>query len=73
MKYILGFPGSSAGKESTYNAGFNPWVGKTPWRRVTATHSRILAWTIQSTIQYELHNPRGHKKSDTTEELSLSL
>ena len=32
---ILGFPGGSAGKESTCNAGagFNPWVGKIPWRR----------------------------------------
>ena len=32
-----GFPGSSAGKESTYNAGdpgfFNSWVQKIPWRR----------------------------------------
>ena len=32
----LGFPGSSAGKESACNAGdprFNSWVGKIPWRR----------------------------------------
>ena len=34
-----GCPGSSAGKESTCNAGdimrreFNPWVGMIPWRR----------------------------------------
>jgi len=27
-----GFPGSSADKESTSN-GFDPWVGKMPWRR----------------------------------------
>ena len=27
---FLGFPGGSAGKES---AGFDPWVGKIPWRR----------------------------------------
>ena len=33
---ILGFPCGSAGKESAHNAGrpgFNPWVGKIPWRR----------------------------------------
>ena len=34
---LLAFPGGSAGKESTCNAGdlpgFNPWVGKIPWRR----------------------------------------
>ena len=31
-----GFPGGSDGKESVCNArdpGFNPWVGKIPWRR----------------------------------------
>ena len=27
-----GFPGSSADKESTSN-GFDPWVGKMPWRK----------------------------------------
>ena len=34
---FLGFPGGSAGKESTYNVGrpgFDPWVGKIPWRRL---------------------------------------
>jgi len=34
---LLGFPGGSYGKESTCNAGdlgFDPWVGKIPWRRV---------------------------------------
>ena len=25
---LLGFPSSSAGKESACNAGFDPWVGK---------------------------------------------
>jgi len=29
----MGFPGGSGGKESAGNAGFNPWVGKIPWRR----------------------------------------
>ena len=31
----MGFPASSDGKESTCNAGdgFNPWVGKIPWKR----------------------------------------
>ena len=34
-----------------------------------ATHSSILAWRIPWTI----YSPRGHKESDTTERLSLSL
>ena len=32
----MGFPGGSAGKESACNVGdlgFDPWVGKIPWRR----------------------------------------
>ena len=32
----LGFLGGSDGKESSYNVvdpGFDPWVGKIPWRR----------------------------------------
>ena len=37
---FLGFPGGSGGKESSCNAGerglipgFDPWIGKIPWRR----------------------------------------
>ena len=30
---IVGFPGGSSGKESCRRPGFNPWVGKIPWRR----------------------------------------
>ena len=32
---VLGFPGSSDGKEGTCNAGDlgDPWFGKIPWRR----------------------------------------
>ena len=26
--------------------GFDPWVGKIPWRRKMATHFNILAWDI---------------------------
>ena len=31
-------------------SGFNPWVGKIPWRRERLTHSGILAWRIPWTI-----------------------
>ena len=30
--------------------GFNPWVGKMPWRRERLPHSSILAWRIPWTI-----------------------
>ena len=31
----MDFPGGSDGKASVYNVrpGFNPWVGKIPWKR----------------------------------------
>ena len=39
LKWKGGFPGSASGKEPTCQCrrhkrcGFNPWVGKIPWRR----------------------------------------
>ena len=36
VSYVRGFPCGSAGKVSACNAGgpgFDPWVGKIPWRR----------------------------------------
>ena len=37
------------GKESACRCrrcGFDPWVGKIPWKKEMATHSSILAWKI---------------------------
>ena len=41
---FLGFPGGSAGKESTYNVGDLGWDH--PLEKGKATHSSILAWRI---------------------------
>ena len=44
-----GFPGGSDGKEAACHCRrpwLDPWVGKMPWRKGMATHSRILAWRI---------------------------
>ena len=46
--------------------GFDPWVGKIPWRRIQAAYSSILAWRSP-------WSPWAHKQSDTTERLSLSV
>ena len=67
----MGFPGGSAGKESSCNAGkepgFNLWVGKIPWGwewlpmpvfRPGEVHGRYSPW--------------GRKESDMTVHLSLS-
>ena len=65
-----GFPDSSAGKESTCNAG-DPGVIPGSGRSLGEGkgYSNILAWRIPWTI----YSPWGRKESNTTERLSLSL
>ena len=38
-----------------------------------ATHSSILAWESHGQRSLAGYSPRGHKESDTTERLTLSL
>ena len=68
----MGFPGGSAGKESACDAGdprgFDSWVGKNPWRR-----ERLPTPVFWPGEFHGLYSPWGHKESDTTERLSLSL
>ena len=48
VRYHMGFPGSSAGKESACNVGdlgSIPGLGRSPGEE-NATHSSILAWRI---------------------------
>ena len=54
------------------------WVQSLGWEdpleKGTATLSTILAWRIPWTEEPgRLYSPRGHKESDTTEQLLLSL
>ena len=53
--------------------GFDPWGGKTPWRR--KGQPTPVFWPGKSHRQRGLagYNPWGHKQSDTTEWLMLSL
>ena len=44
--------------EALPNPGFNPWIGKIPWRRESL--STPLFWP-------GLYSPWGHKELDTTE------
>ena len=69
----MGFLGSSAGKESTCNAGdpgLIPWVGKIPWRRAWQPTLVFLPgespWTEETPT-----DPWGHKESDTTEHIQI--
>ena len=53
-------------------AKWETWVQSLGWEdplgKGMATHSSILAWRIPWTVY-----PWGHKESDTTEQISLSL
>ena len=50
--FQVGFPGGASGKESScqfrrHKRGqFDPWIGKDPLEKGTATHSSNLAWRI---------------------------
>ena len=53
--------------------GSIPALGRSPGGG-HATHSSILAWRIPWTEEpCGLHSPWGHKESETTEELTLTL
>ena len=67
LAFIKGFPGGSAGKECG-RPGCDPWVGKIPWRRERLPTP--LFWPGEF---HGLYRTWGHKESDTTEQLSLSL
>ena len=71
---FLGFLGDSDDKESACNVGdlgwrpgFNPWVGKIPWRRERLPTP--LFWLGEF---HGLYSPWGRKELDRTERLSLS-
>ena len=65
---IKGFPGGSAGKECR-RPGFDPWVGKIPWRRERLPTP--VFWPGEFHGLYR--RTWGCKESDTTEQLSFSL
>ena len=48
--------------------GFDPWVGKIPWRRESLP-TTLVFWTGEF---HGLYGPWGHKESDMTEWLSLT-
>ena len=68
---IQASPSSSDGKESVYNAGFDsiPGSGRSPGEG--NGNSSILAWRVSWTEESGRLHSMGHKKSDTTEQLTL--
>ena len=77
LVHLDGLPRWLSSKESDCQCrrcGFDPQVGKIPWRRKWLPNSSILAWTIQRTEESGgLYSPRDWKESDMTGQLTLSL
>ena len=49
------------------DAGYDPWVGKIPWRRAWQPTPVFLPGKFHGQRSLAGYSPRGHKKSDTTE------
>ena len=74
-----GFPCGSAGEESACNMGdlgsipgFDPWVGKIPWRKKWQPIPALLPGESHGRRSLVGYSLRGHKESDTTEWLHFS-
>ena len=52
---------------------FDPWVGKIPWRRNWQLTPVFLPGKSHGQRSLASYSPRGHKESDTTERLTLTL
>ena len=52
---------------------FDPWVGKIPWRRKWLPTPVCLPGESHGLRSLVVYSPWGHKESDTTEQLVLSL
>ena len=70
------FLGGVSGKEPACQCrrakrcGFDPWVGKIPWRRAWQPTPVFLPGESHVQRRLEGHSPRGHKESDMTEDVS---
>ena len=68
-----GAPGGINGKEPTWQCrtckrhGFDPWVGKIPWRRTWQPTSVFLPGEAHGQRSLVGYSPQGHKELDTTE------
>ena len=75
-KPSMGFPGGSDGKESACNAeylGLIPGLGRSHWRREWLSTPVFLPGKCRGQKSMTGYYPWGHKESDTTEWLTLSL
>ena len=52
--------------------GFNPWVGKIPWRKTWQPTLVFLPGESHGQKSLAGYSPRGRKESDTTEQLHFT-
>ena len=66
---LPGLPNGSAVKNRLQcsRRGFNPWVGKIPWRRAWQTTPVFLPGESHGQRGLEGYSPWSHKESDSTE------
>ena len=73
IHFLRGFPGGTSGKEPACQRrrrkrwGFNPWVGKIPWRRAWQSIAVFLLGESLGQRSLEGYSPQGRKELDTTE------
>ena len=68
----LGFLGGASGRESacpqkTRRRGFDPWVGKIPWRRKWHLTPVLVPGESHGQRSLAGYSPWVHKESDTTQ------
>ena len=64
---ISGFPDGLVVKNLPATCGFDPWVGKIPWRRAWQPTPVFLPGEAHGQKNLAGYSPQGHKGSDTTE------
>ena len=75
MYRVLGFPWWLSGKESACHCkrfGFDPWVGKIPWRRKWQPNSVVFPGKPHGQRNLAGYSPRRCKESDTNERLNTN-
>ena len=77
LQFLRGFPGDTSGKEPNRQCrrgkrrGFDPWVGKIPWRRAWQPTPVSLPGENRGQRSLAGYSPWGRIESDTTEVTSM--
>ena len=64
---IKGFPGASDGQESARRPGFDPGIGKIPWRREWLPTPVFLPEELHGQRSLTGYSSWSHRELDTTE------